>query len=258
MRFRFTLLNEERGRGGYSYAIICSMSIAAIKSSKATKAIILGSGVNVLDGIDPRASIPYSEIPNWPLGKVKGHKGILDIHENIWVLRGRAHIYEGFTWAQACFPTQFLIDNGIKELIVTNAAGGINPEYEIGDLMQITGYLNFIRPGLVRGNLEALLQKPTMLKSDLISGIRHGVYVAVHGSNYETDAEIALFRNLGADAVGMSTVPELEIALKHNIKITAVSIITNVYGKTEDLGHDGVLAVAKKASDKLISLLGIK
>ncbi len=233
------------------------MSMTAIKSSKATKAIILGSGVSVREGTSPIATISYSDIANWPLGKVKGHKGVLDIYEDIWVLRGRAHIYEGFTWPQACFPTQFLIDNGIQELVVTNAAGGINPEYEIGDLMQITGYLNFIQPGLERGNLEALLQKPIMLKSPLISGIRHGVYVAVHGPNYETDAEVALFRNLGADAVGMSTVPELEIALKHNIKITAVSIITNVYGKTEDLGHEGVLAVAKKASDKLTKLLGI-
>ncbi len=234
------------------------MSITAIKSSQATKAIILGSGVSVLDGQKPRTSIPYSEIPNWPLGKVKGHKGVLDIYDDIWVLRGRAHVYEGFTWQQACFPTQFLIDNGIKELIVTNAAGGINPEYEIGDLMQITAYLNFIRPGMERGNLEALLQKPTKIQSELIPGIRHGVYVAVHGPNYESDAEVALFRNLGADAVGMSTVPELEVALKHNIKVTAVSIITNVYGKTEDLGHEGVLAVAKRASDKLTSLLGIK
>ncbi len=231
--------------------------MSAIKTSKASRAIILGSGVKVLDGKTPLQSIPYSEIPNWPLGKVQGHKGILDIYEDIWVLRGRAHIYEGFTWQQACFPTQFLLDHGIKELIVTNAAGGINPNYEIGDLMQITGYLNFIQPGLARGNLEALLQKPIMLNGDLISGIKQGVYVAVHGPNYETDAEIALFRSLGADAVGMSTVPELEVALKHNIKITAVSIITNVYGKTEDLGHEGVLAVAKQASDKLTKLLGI-
>lgn len=229
-----------------------------LNDTKVKKAIILGSGVSVRNGKQPLESVAYSAIPNWPLGKVKGHAGVLDIYDDIWVLRGRAHIYEGFTWQQACFPTQFLIDHGIEELIVTNAAGGINPDYEIGDLMQITGYLNFIQPGLARGNLEAVLQKPTMLESELIPGIRHGVYVAVHGPNYETDAEVALFRNLGADAVGMSTVPELEIALKHNMKITAVSIITNVYGKTEDLGHEGVLAVAKQASDKLVTLLGIK
>lgn len=228
-----------------------------LNSNKVKKAIILGSGVKVLDAKQPLESIPYSEIPNWPLGQVKGHKGVLDIYDDIWVLRGRAHIYEGFTWQQACFPTEFLVKNGIEELIVTNAAGGINPDYEIGDLMQITGYLNFIQPGLARGNLEAVLEKPIMLNSDPIPGIRQGVYVAVHGPNYESDAEVSLFRNLGADAVGMSTVPELEVALKHNIKITAVSIITNVYGKTEELGHEGVLAVAKQASDKLVRLLGL-
>ncbi len=269
------------------------MTLAAIKESQSSKAIILGSGVTVLEGKEPIASIPYADIPGWPLGKVKGHKGVLDIYDDIWVLRGRAHLYEGFSWQQACFPTQFLVDNGIKELIVTNSAGGINPDYQVGDLMQITGYLDFIRPGKERGNLEALTQKiipvstseilfeklsdarlakigqaeltePSMMTAesecnaaDGTLRMRSGVYVAVHGPNYESDAEVALFRKLGADAVGMSTAPELEVAITNSLKITAISVITNVYGKTEDLGHEGVLAAAKQASEKLTKLLRI-
>ena len=110
------------------------------------KAVILGSGLSILNGVEPLESIPYASIPSWPVGKVKGHKGVLDKYEDLWVLRGRAHIYEGFSWEQACFPTKYLAENGIEELIITNAAGGINPDFEIGDLMQIKGYLNFMKP----------------------------------------------------------------------------------------------------------------
>lgn len=228
-------------------------------ANKVKKAIILGSGVSCLESKSALESIPYSSIPNWPLGKVKGHKGVLDIYDDILVLRGRAHVYEGFTWDEAKFPTRFLVENGIEELIITNAAGGINPNFEIGDLMQITGYLNFIKPDRARGSLEGLTENVIEFETDLIedNSMRHGVYVGVHGPNYETDAEVSLFRNLGADAVGMSTIPELEVAVENKLKVTAVSIITNVYGKTEDLGHDGVVQVAKKASERLTKLLGI-
>jgi len=131
------------------------------------KAIILGSGLDILSGEKPIESIPYSAIPNWPLGKIKGHKGVLDKYKNIWVLRGRAHLYEGFSWEQACFPTQYLIDQGIEELILTNAAGGVNPDYEIGDLMQITAYLNFMQPDNSR-KLSRILQKPIEFKTELL------------------------------------------------------------------------------------------
>ena len=110
------------------------------------KAVILGSGLSIREGVTPLESIPYVDIPSWPVGSVKGHKGVLDKYEDLWVLRGRAHLYEGFTWEQACFPTKYLAENGIEELIITNAAGGINSDFEIGDLMQITGYLNFMKP----------------------------------------------------------------------------------------------------------------
>ena len=224
------------------------------------RAIILGSGLDILSGESPIKSIPYTEIPEWPLGKVKGHKGVLDKYKNIWVLRGRAHLYEGFTWEQACFPTQYLINQGIEELILTNAAGGIDPNYEIGDLMQITGYLNFMKPDKSR-KLSRILQKPISYTTELIKNthddirLHHGNYVGVHGPNYETHSEIAIFKRMGASAVGMSTIPEIETAVKSNIKVTAISIITNVYGKTVDLGHEGVVQAAKSASKKLARLL---
>lgn len=228
-----------------------------LKKYKNKKAIILGSGIKVFENKNPIVSIPYSEISGWPLGKVKGHKGTLDIYDEIWVLRGRAHLYEGFSWSQACFPTEFLINYGVEELIVTNSAGGLNPNYEIGDLMQITGYLDFIKPNKPRANLDSLLDPVIKFPTQLINSIKQGNYIGVHGPNYETDTEVKLFRNLGADAVGMSTIPEIETAVKYGIKITAISVITNVYGKTLDLGHEGVLAVAKNSSKKLTQLLGL-
>lgn len=233
------------------------------------KAIILGSGVSVFEDKEAVEVIPYKDIPGWPLGNVKGHKGELAKYQidnqEVWVLKGRAHLYEGFSWEQVCFPTSYLINNGIEELVLTNAAGGLNSSFEIGDLMQITGYLNFLKPNLERGNLENILERPTMFETEPMEGIHKGIYVGVHGPNYESDAEVSLFRSLGADAVGMSTIPEIDTIVNHNskigdgskpIKLTAVSVITNVYDKTEDLGHEGVVAAAKQASKKLVKLLG--
>ena len=234
------------------------------------KAVILGSGLSILNGVEPLESIPYASIPSWPVGKVKGHKGVLDKYEDLWVLRGRAHIYEGISWEQACFPTKYLAENGIEELIITNAAGGINPDFEIGDLMQIKGYLNFMKPDN-SCRLSRLTQSVSNIETKDISDeevkqastedeitLHKGVYVGVHGPNYETHAEVALFREMGADAVGMSTIPELETANEHGLKVTAISVITNVYGKTLDLGHEGVVEVAKEASKKLVKLLGLE
>lgn len=224
------------------------------------RAVILGSGLSILKGVEPLESIPYASISSWPVGKVKGHEGVLDKYEDLWVLRGRAHIYEGFSWEQACFPTKYLAENGIEELIITNAAGGINPDFEIGDLMQIKGYLNFMKPDNSR-RLSRLTQSVTDIETKEISAesiLHKGIYVGVHGPNYETHAEVDLFREMGADAVGMSTIPELETANEHGLKLTAISVITNVYGKTLDLGHEAVVEVAKEASKKLVKLLELE
>ena len=116
-----------------------------------------------------------------------------------------------------------------------------------------------LEPNKVRGNLDVLTHKVQNFKTATISStkIHYGNYIGVHGPNYETDLEVEVFKALGADAVGMSTIPEIETAIKNEIKVQAISIITNVYGKTEDLGHEGVVVAAKNASKKLTTLLGI-
>ena len=227
--------------------------------AKVVRAVILGSGISMLDDKQPYASISYAEIPGFPRSTVKGHKGLLEKYDlgesEIWLMRGRVHLYEGNTWQQACVPTQYLIDQGIRDLFITNAAGGLNPKFNVGDLMQITGYLDFMRPGRERGNITQLLSKPTKFKTETIAGLKQGVYVGFHGPSYETNTEVNLFRSMGADAVGMSTVPEIETAVAAGITVRAVSVITNVYGKTDELGHDGVLVAAKAASKRLEQII---
>ncbi len=227
--------------------------------SKSVRAVILGSGISMLDELKPYESIRYSDIEGFPRSTVKGHKGVLEKYDpgerEIWLMRGRVHLYEGNSWQQACVPTRYLIEQGVKDLFITNAAGGLNPKFNVGDLMQITGYLDFMRPGRERGNITQLLAKPTNFKTETIAGLKQGVYVGFHGPSYETNTEVELFRSLGADAVGMSTVPEIETAVAAGIKVQAVSVITNVYGKTDELGHDGVLIAAKAASAKLEKII---
>ncbi len=223
--------------------------------AKPTLAVILGSGISILDSHKPYSTIVYSDIPGFPRATVKGHKGVLEKYDlgerEIWLMRGRVHLYEGNTWEQACRPTRYLIEQGVKDLFITNAAGGLNPNYAVGDLMQITGYLDFMRPGRERGNISQLLTKPKLFATPSIAGLKQGVYLGFHGPSYETNSEVELFRTLGADAVGMSTIPEIETAVAAGIQVRAVSVITNVYGKTVELGHDGVVTAARAASKKL-------
>ncbi len=226
---------------------------------KAVRAVILGSGISMLDELKPYESICYSDIEGFPRSTVKGHKGVLEKYDlgerEIWLMRGRVHLYEGNSWQQACVPARYLIEQGVKDLFITNAAGGLNPNFSVGDLMQITGYLDFMRPERERGNITQLLTKPTKFQTETIAGLKQGVYVGFHGPSYETNTEVELFRSLGADAVGMSTVPEIETAVAAGIKVQAVSVITNVYGKTDELGHEGVLIAAKAASAKLEKII---
>lgn len=234
-------------------------------------AVILGSGISMLDDLSPYVSINYSDIEGFPRSTVKGHKGVLEKYDlgdrKIWLMRGRVHLYEGNSWEQACVPTRYLIEQGVKDLFITNAAGGLNPKFNVGDLMQITGYLDFMRPGRERGNIAQILQNPVTfatprlfdgrVNNDEMSqdGVFYGVYAGFHGPSYETNTEVNLFRSMGADAVGMSTVPEIETAVSAGITVRAVSVITNVYGKTDELGHEGVLVAAKMASKKLEKII---
>ena len=236
------------------------------------KAVILGSGLSIREGVTPLKSIPYVDIPSWPVGSVKGHKGVLDKYEDLWVLRGRAHLYEGFTWEQACFPTKYLAENGIEELIITNAAGGINSNFEIGYVMIINDHINLAPSPLFGKNISELGTRfPDMSEpysKEMIESAERifneskicfhkGTYVCVTGPNLETPAEYKFLKIIGGDAVGMSTVPEVIVARHMNMQCFAVSVITDlgIEGKIEKVTHEEIQQAAKKAQPNLITLI---
>jgi purine-nucleoside phosphorylase len=213
--------------------------------------IILGSGLGPLaDDVENKTSIPYSDIPSWPVSTVIGHSGRLVIGQlkgqNVFVMQGRVHYYEGYSMAQITLPVRVMQRLGIQVLIVTNAAGAVNPEYEPGDLMLITDHLNLIgMAGLspLRGpNLDEIGQRfPDMSQAydrDLGNIARdvankdgitlhEGVYAGLAGPSFETPADLRFLRAAGVDAVGMSTVPEVTVARHGNQRVLGISGISN-------------------------------
>ena len=210
-------------------------------------ALILGSGFQkMLDGFDAEAEIELGSIPGYPAIRVKGHSARLLIVKvegsKIAVLSGRPHFYEGHTLEAVMFPVRLLGDCGVTELLLTNAAGGINADYKPGDFMLLADHINFMGVNPLRGlsvedgrcfvdlsDTYDQNMRRTFRKAAGEAGVRlhEGVYVAVSGPTYETPAEIRAFRTLGADAVGMSTVPEALMARYCGMKVAAISCITN-------------------------------
>ncbi|HEV2454007.1 MAG TPA: purine-nucleoside phosphorylase [Verrucomicrobiae bacterium] len=225
-------------------------------------AIVLGSGFQpAVEGLRVDAEIPYSKIPGFPEPTVKGHAGKLFFGElggtPVTVLSGRAHYYEGHSMERVTFPIRALAAFGIHDLLLTNAAGGIKPSFRIGDFMLTTDHINFMGTTPLRGksHFVDLTQVYDPHLSGLVSEaarrlkmkLRRGVYLAVCGPNYETPAEIRAFATMGADAVGMSTVPEAIVARQWGLNVAAVSCITNAaagLGKTT-LSHADVLETAE-------------
>jgi purine-nucleoside phosphorylase len=211
--------------------------------------LILGSGLgHVVDAVDAEVAIPYSDIPGARASTVMGHQGRLILGRakgvNVAVMQGRVHFYEGYEMDEVMFLTRVLGRLGIKKLVVTNAAGGVNTSYTAGDLMLISDHINFMGQNPLRGpNIDELgLRFPDM--SDAYSEalremakevaasqglkVQEGVYLGLSGPTYETPAEIRAFRILGADAVGMSTVPEVIAASHMGIPVLGISCITNM------------------------------
>ncbi|MDP6358723.1 MAG: purine-nucleoside phosphorylase [Planctomycetota bacterium] len=225
-------------------------------------AVVLGSGVT-LDGIE-RAALPYEEIPFMPASGVAGHSGllrILDIEDRKFVvMAGRKHMYEGAYLDDVTFATRMLVGWGVRHLILTNAAGALSEELDVGDLMLITGTLDLLRPTGERGVLPALVDGPVRrntkwLSEEITEDLKQGTYAAVLGPNYETRAEVALLLSAKADAVGMSTVPELMAAEEAGMQAAGLSVITNTWAKPAAFhGHDAVVKAAAKAS---VNLQGI-
>jgi purine-nucleoside phosphorylase len=241
-------------------------------------AIVLGSGLGEFaNRLTEAASIPYGEIPHWPASKVIGHEGRLVIGNlgarRVAALSGRAHFYEGHDLRTVSFATRVMARLGIKALILTNAAGGINVQLTPGMLMVIDDHINLLGSNpLVGPNEEAFgVRFPDMsevyskrlrgLADDVAReqrlAIGHGIYVAVHGPSYETPAEIRFLRTIGADAVGMSTVPEAIVARHMGVEVLGISCISNAAAGVlpHPLNHDEVMEVARQVRGPFAALL---
>jgi purine-nucleoside phosphorylase len=245
--------------------------------------VILGSGLgNVVDSVEIDASIPYAEIPGARASTVLGHQGrlILGRSGNIPVvlMQGRVHFYEGYEMNEVMFLTRVLGRLGIRTLIVTNAAGGINTSFTPGDLMLISDHINLMGMNPLRGpNLEELgvrfpdmteaypenlRQKAREVAASLGLRLQEGVYLGLSGPTYETPAEIRAFRILGADAVGMSTIPEVIAAAHMGVAVLGISCITNMAAGVlkQKLTHQEVIdtttRVQKEFTDLVTGIIG--
>ena len=241
-------------------------------------AIILGTGLGALvDHIDNKQFIPYSEIPNFPVSTVEGHSGNLIFgtlgSKPVMAMQGRFHYYEGYDMKEVTFPVRVMKALGIRTLYVSNAAGGMNKEFRVGDILIITDHINLFPENPLRGkNYEELgprfpamteaYSKELIAKADAIAdekGIRvmHGVYVGTPGPTFETPAEYEYFRIIGGDAVGMSTVPEVIVANHAGIKVFGVSVITDLGGKdvTDVPTHEEVQKAAQEAQPRMMEIM---
>ncbi|MEO6213906.1 MAG: purine-nucleoside phosphorylase [Vicinamibacterales bacterium] len=241
-------------------------------------AIVLGSGLGEFaDALLDPITVPYSEIPNWPASRVVGHAGKLVAGtlagRKVAALSGRAHFYEGHDLRTVTFATRVLGVLGVKQLILTNAAGGIKLSFKPGTLMVIDDHINFLGSNpLIGANDERFGPRfPDMtevysarlraLADDAARArgvtVEHGIYAALHGPSYETPAEIRFLRIIGADAVGMSTAPEAIVARHMGIDVLGISCITNPAAGVlpEPLHHDEVMEVARRVRGEFSSLL---
>jgi purine-nucleoside phosphorylase len=241
-------------------------------------AIVLGSGLgDFADTLLDAIATPYSELPHWPASKVVGHAGRLVVGNvagrRIAALSGRVHFYEGHDLATVVFATRVMGRLGVKRLILTNAAGGINTGFAQGALMVIDDHINLLGSNpLIGPNDERIGPRfPDMTEvysarlrkiADEASRARgvpvaHGVYVALHGPSYETPAEIRYLRTIGADAVGMSTVPEAIAARHMGMEVLGISCITNMAAGVlpQPLDHDEVMETARRVRGSFIALL---
>ena len=243
-------------------------------STKANTAIILGSGLgNLSSVIEAEFSIPYSEIPNFPVSTVEGHKGRLILGtlngKKVWVMEGRFHFYEGYTAEQVVFPIRVLKLLGVENLLLSNAAGGVNKDYQVGDLMIIKDHISFFTPNPLLGKNEpalgtrfpdmsapyanAFIDKAKRIAAEHQIKVHEGVYVGVTGPTFETRAEYQLIKIAGGDVVGMSTVQENIAAVHCGMKVFAMSVVTDL-GIREDnnvITHEEVLAAANAAEPLL-------
>jgi purine-nucleoside phosphorylase len=251
-------------------------TVAFIKQqvqTNATVGVILGSGLgNFIDEVIIEKEINYKDIPHFPVSTVKGHSGKLILGsingKKIWIMSGRFHFYEGYTPQQVTYPVRVLKLLGVEKLLLSNAAGSVNPHYEVGDLIIIKDHVSFFSENpLIGPNIEELGPRfPDMSEAyskDIIKlaksiaekhqiKVQEGVYVAVTGPTFETRAEYQLIKAIGGDVVGMSTAQENIVAVHCGIKVFAMSVVTDIGIREDDnvITHEEVLIAAKSAEPK--------
>ncbi len=242
--------------------------------------VVLGSGLGAFaETLEDRVVIPYEEIPDFARSTVEGHSGRLVIGKlpatdiNVAVMQGRFHYYEGYSLDEVTLPMRAFGAMGLKKILLTNAAGGINPDFKQGDFMLITDHINLMLISPLRGKHDNRLGERFPDMTDVYSreyrriakeaaaeiglSLREGVYLALQGPNYETPAEIRMMRILGADAVGMSTVPEAIVAKQMGMKTLGVSLITNAAAGIEEgpINHAEVMEMGQRVSQQFCELL---
>ncbi|MBO4575076.1 MAG: purine-nucleoside phosphorylase [Bacteroidales bacterium] len=239
--------------------------------------IVLGSGLGgLVDAIDIQYTIPYKDIPNFPVSTVQGHEsklvfGILS-GRKVVMMQGRFHYYEGYSTKEVTFPIRVLKYLGIKLLILSNASGGVNPAFRVSDIMIITDHINLLPNPLIGKNddrigtrfpeLSEAYNKNAIAMADKIANelnikLQHGVYVGDTGPTYETPAEYNYYRVIGGDCVGMSTVPEVIVARHCGLPVFAMSVITDLGGKdiAVQVTHEEVINAANVAAPKMSAIL---
>ncbi len=242
-----------------------------------TTAIILGTGLGQLASeITDKYEFPYTDIPNFPVSTVEGHSGKLIFgklgNKDIMAMQGRFHFYEGYSMKEVTFPVRVMYELGIRTLFVSNAAGGMNPQFSIGDLMIITDHINLFPEHPLRGkNFPTGPRFPDMhepydlqlvAEADKIAAekgikVQHGVYVGVQGPTFETPAEYRMFARMGGDAIGMSTVPEVIVAHHCGIKTFGVSVITDLGGfdNPVEVSHEEVQEAANRSQPLMTEIM---
>jgi len=253
-------------------------SIAGRWSGKPRFGIVLGTGAGeIAEEIDAEVTLPYESIANFPHSTATGHKGNLVcgklVGQDVVAMQGRFHLFEGYAFDDATLPIHVMHRMGVEVLFVSNAAGGLNPKMKCGDLMAIRSHLDFLNRSTVVGFPRDVAGRPALraddaLDSDLIEGaqaiardggfvLSEGVYAAMLGPTYETRAEVRCLRTLGADAAGMSTVPEVTVASKYSMRALAVSIITNIPNPDVLVETDGedVVQAGQMAAPKLTRIV---
>lgn len=240
-------------------------------------AIILGSGLGELASeITDAVEIPYEEIPNFPVSTVEGHSGKLIFgklgKKDVMAMKGRFHFYEGYSMKQVTFPIRVMYELGIDTLFVSNAAGGMNPVFRIGDLMVITDHINMFPEHPLNGpnyptgprfpDMHQVYDPELIKMADDIAQEKgiclvHGVYVGVQGPTFETPAEYRMYALLGGHAIGMSTVPEVIVAHHCGIRTFGISVITDLGGfdVPVEVSHEEVQEAANKAQPIMTSLI---